>query len=395
MKTYRICPCHSYDLEGIQSWLEGSAASGLHLSGRIPGFVQFEKSTPCKSRYRLHPNPNTFERYRRTHAGLRYLAGEFGWEFVTRYGAFDIYRTDDANAPELNTDPRVQAMALGALKAERKNRLLMLALHLVVSLLLYPSVRYFFLNTVLLGPVFVCAIYLLLLWMIVMPLVDLWQLHQIQRRLLLGEALSRRKSFSIIPAFMRFVPTVLLALVLVLLGNSFVDTNRDTPLSDHPGEPPFITYADLAEAEDYQHIETESITLNGYTTWDQPLAPVNYRWHELGSFSDEPGMARSLIVDYHETASEWFARGLAEDYYRQAKRSGKSFIQYYAGFDYPDLGVDYSQVYHVGIHHYVLLQQGNTVIRADVSFLGNDDDLWLRWAQAMAQHLLNAETPDA
>lgn len=188
---------------------------------------------------------------------------------------------------------------------------------------------------------------------------------------------------------------MLLALVLVLLSINFVDTNRNTPLSDHPGNAPFVTYADLAEAEDYQHIETESIALNGYAIWERVLVPVNYCWQELGHFTGEPGVARSLTVDYHETISEWFARGLAEDYYRQAKSSGEFFIEYYVGFDYPDLGVDYFQVYHVGVHHYVLLQHGSTVIRADLSNRGADDSLWLRWAQAMAEHLLNAQNPDA
>ena len=398
MKNYRICPCHSYDLEGIQTWLENLAMSGLHLSGRAPGFLLFEKGSPCKSRYRLEPNPNTFDRYRKSHADLRYLAGEFGWEFVLRYGAFDIYRTDNADAPELNTDPRVQAMAMDALKQERTHRLLLMALHIVFSLLLYPGVRYFFLSAVLLGFVFVCAVYLAFLLIFLTLAVDLWQIHRTQQKLLLGGDLSRRphrKPFAVLQVSMRSLPTVLLALILVLLGISFAYTNRGTPFSDHPGDPPFITYADLAEGEEYRHIETESIALNGYAAWEQVLAPVNYRWQELGNYSDEPGIARSLTVDYHETVSEWFARGLAEDYYRQAKRGGESFIEYYAGFDYPDLGIDYFQVYHVGVHHYVLLQHGCTVIRADLSYRGNKDTLWLRWAEAMAQQLLNAETPDA
>lgn len=398
MKTYRICPCHSYDLEGIQTWLEELAASGLHLSGRVPGFLRFEKSTPRKSRYRLEPNPNTFNRYRRTQTDLRYLAGEFGWEFVLRYGAFDIYRTDDSEAPELNTDPRVQAITLNALKQERTNRLLLLAMHFLISLFLYPSVRYFFLNAVLIGPVYVCTVCLLFLWVFLILAVDLWWIHHAQQKLLLGGDLScqpHRKHLAVLHVSMRTIPVVLLPILLALLCTGFVGTNRDIPLSDHPGDPPFITYADLAETGDFQHIETGVIALNGYTTWDQALAPVNYRWRELGNFSDEPGVARSLTVDYHKTTSEWFARGLAEDYYRQAKHSGQSFIQYYAGFDYPDLGVDYYQVYHVGLSHYVLLQHGNTVIRADISYQGNDDTLWLRWAEAMAQQLLNIENPDA
>ncbi len=398
MKTYKICPCHSYDMEGIQAWLEELAASGLHLAGRVPGFLQFEKSTPRNSRYRLEPNPNTFDRYRKSHANLRYLAEEFGWEFVTKYGAFDIYRTDDCDVPELNSDPRIQAMALDALKQERTNRLFLLTAYFLISLFLNPGIWHFFLNTVLLGFVFVCAVYLAFLLIFMMVALDLWQIHRTQQKLLLGGTLPRkprRKALAALHISIKSSPAVLLALILVLLGTSMADTSPKVPLSKHPVNPPFITYTDLAEGEEYQYIEPQSIALNGYATWERALAPVNYCWQELGNYSDEPGIARSLTVDYHETVSEWFARGLAEDYYRQAKSGGKSFIEYYAGFDYPDLGVDYFQAYHVGVHHYVLLQHGNTVIRADLSYRGNEDTLWLRWVEAMAQQLLNAETPDA
>lgn len=398
MKTYRICPCHGYDMDGIQSWLEDLASEGLHLSGRIPGFLQFDRSTPRKSRYRLQPNPNTIDRFRSHKLDLRYLAGEFGWEFVLRYGSFDIYRTDDPKAPELNTDPRIQAMTLDALKTERKNRVLLLAFHFVISLLLRPNIQYFYLNTVLLGIIFVSSFYLLLLWVFLVLAGDIWWIHRVQKKLLQGEAFTekvRRKGFAVLPVFTRIFPVVLLTAVLVLLGTGFVETNRDIALADHAGDPPFVTYSDLAAPNEYQQINTDSIALNSFAVWSRCISPVNYRWLELGNFIDEPGIARSLSVDYHETASEWFARGLAEDYYRQSKNSGEFFIEYFVGFDYPDLGVDYFQVYHVGGYHYVLLQHGNIVIRADVSNQGTDDDLWLRWAQAMAQQLLNTEKPDA
>ena len=31
--AYRICPCFSYDIEGIQTWLEDMASQGLVLEG--------------------------------------------------------------------------------------------------------------------------------------------------------------------------------------------------------------------------------------------------------------------------------------------------------------------------------------------------------------------------
>ena len=55
--AYRICPCFSYDIEGIQTWLEDMASQGLVLEadGTFLGIFTFQKTTPKKYRYRLAP----------------------------------------------------------------------------------------------------------------------------------------------------------------------------------------------------------------------------------------------------------------------------------------------------------------------------------------------------
>ena len=56
-KALRICPCNSYDIEGIQSWLEDLSMDGLRLEkdGYFGGVFTFLRTTPKKVIYRLVP----------------------------------------------------------------------------------------------------------------------------------------------------------------------------------------------------------------------------------------------------------------------------------------------------------------------------------------------------
>lgn len=67
-------------------------------------------------RYRLNakPAPETFlESAPGTPDGEeRALAQECGWYYVTAVGDFFLYACEDRDAPELNTDPQVQALSL-------------------------------------------------------------------------------------------------------------------------------------------------------------------------------------------------------------------------------------------------------------------------------------------
>ena len=53
--VYRIPPCPSYDIEGMESWLSDMAAEGFVLvkDGIFAGVATFEKTEPRKLKYRL------------------------------------------------------------------------------------------------------------------------------------------------------------------------------------------------------------------------------------------------------------------------------------------------------------------------------------------------------
>lgn len=112
----RLVPCPPYDVEACESWLGDMAEQGLMLE-RWGGFeAHFRRETPRPVRYRLTAArlkgnvlfipPGTPD------AGEEALYEEAGWHFVCRQNEFYIYACDDPAAPELHTDPAVQALSL-------------------------------------------------------------------------------------------------------------------------------------------------------------------------------------------------------------------------------------------------------------------------------------------
>ena len=112
----RLVPCPPYDVEACESWLGDMAEQGL-MPERWGGFeARFRRETPRPVRYRLTAArlkgnvlfipPGTPD------AGEEALYEEAGWHFVCRQNEFYIYACDDPAAPELHTDPAVQALSL-------------------------------------------------------------------------------------------------------------------------------------------------------------------------------------------------------------------------------------------------------------------------------------------
>ena len=112
---YQQAPVSLYDTAAVEAWLEDSAREGYRLLRVIPrcggarGIFQWDLPREC--RYRLEPagesepDPERVETYR-----------ELGWDYVTTYKVFHIWRCDDPAAPELETDPVVQAMGVRLLR---------------------------------------------------------------------------------------------------------------------------------------------------------------------------------------------------------------------------------------------------------------------------------------
>ena len=108
-----VCPISVYDVTAVESWLEDLVRKGYRPIGFAGGKVKLLPEEPRESRFRLQPlqrrkevlDPERVAAYR-----------SMGWRLVGQLGPFWVWRCDDPNAPELDTDPVVQGEGYRYLK---------------------------------------------------------------------------------------------------------------------------------------------------------------------------------------------------------------------------------------------------------------------------------------
>ena len=118
-KFLKYCPFGLYDTDCLQMWLEKCAAKGIFLTGSVevlPGIMMMEYREPEVCRYRiisgLSRTQDDSDMYR--------MIEESGWKCVSAGGAgygilsggfwgIRIYCTTRSDAPELHSDPDLQA----------------------------------------------------------------------------------------------------------------------------------------------------------------------------------------------------------------------------------------------------------------------------------------------
>lgn len=389
--AYRFCPCHGYDVEAIQTWLEDLSQEGLMLSkeSAFAGFLTFEHMAPRRCRYRLEAIGKSGGESNEFHD----IAARFGWEYVCDYGAFQIFLTDDPTARELNTDPSIQAETLKRLGKQQIVDLVLAVGYLVLMSFLrrWDWFRFYY-SAVAVGPLATALFILLLLLIPLASAVNFYHLHRLCGILRRG-LLNGRKSPGIW-GWLRLLPGAILCVSLVLQLHSIATVAPEHEVSEYPQAPPFATLTDIADQDDTPEYSTFMDDFyNKYALFSRSVASVNLEWKENITFTRTDGSTYSghMILTYHETCGEWFAQGLADDYYAKERARNNEFQD----LDAPDLGVDSIRVYSSYSLH-VLIRHDNIVVEAVIALNdGADDPAWLRWAEAMAQQLLNAENPDA
>ena len=109
-----IRPANIYDTAANESWLEDRAAQGWYLTDMTGWRGIFRRGEPGTVRYRMQPVGKKRERPPEEVLGLY---GALGWEYVCALqDLFHIWRCEDPDAPELDTDPVVQELGYGYLK---------------------------------------------------------------------------------------------------------------------------------------------------------------------------------------------------------------------------------------------------------------------------------------
>ena len=383
----RIAPCPGYDVERIESWLQDMAAKGWQLQkeGCIFGLFAFEKSRPHLTRYRLEP--------RKAGSGfgdvpdqeIQDLCREYGWEYTDTYGEFDIYRSQDSAAREMNTDLTVQAAAL---QAARKNSRTALGLDITLSLILFTgfwTIPFRMLCEMGLG--YHLALCFALVWSVFFSIHRWIHLGRLRRQLQENIPLDHNKPWKdralihLLGKACNFL--VIVILFGILFSSCAGSMNADgIPLEEYPGDLPFITLEDIYPGSSF----TQERFLSGYNTYsDDPtfFAPTNITWEQYGTITteDHKFLTGPLIVHYYEVRSQVLAEGLLDDLYRSAEDGRHFYI-----LDAPDLEVDEIFCYR-NIYPTVLIRQGNIVVEASLGIQTEENSHILQWATRMAQML--------
>lgn len=370
--VHRICPCFAHDMEGIQTWLEDLATEGLFFvpEGRTLTVFSFRRGAPQKVRYRLEAVAprGLWSASDGPDREMRETFAQMGWEYLDYFGSFHIYRCADPQAPELNTDPTVQAATLQSLKKQQRSA----AFYAVLYPLLYTFVSHRTMSpfrlAVTAGLGLVGSIVGFLLWAFLSSLFTCIRLGRYQKRLKAGELLISRKACqksSHIAKWLRLLPGTLLLIMLCSLGILGQKTYDRQPLEKAPADLPFVTLETIfPEAQINRDIGFGDY--NTFLHYETALS-ANYEWNEWAKVTLEDGTYDCLArVEFHDTAASWLAKRTAMDYYRYEQRryNGKRFEEAEA----PDSAFDTLFVFRsYGILH-IVGQEGNQVFHATVQF---------------------------
>lgn len=393
--AYRFCPCFAYDVEGIQTWLEDMASQGLVLEadGTFMGIFTFQKTTPQKHQYRLAPIKEQKGFFSDSSDGPGTEEQAFskacGWEYLVRYGSFYIYRATRPDVRPLHTDPAVHAMALGAVKREKRSTIISKILGIIAYSVLSHNLFSFFRSGAVIGLLFLLSILTFGIWLLGSSIAAIVRLSRYQKRLRSGDGLEQPKNWKEKAFFVRCVKLLPLLCVIVFLTgwlNSLSMAYNNIPLTDYPQDPPFAVLEDIfpeAEIDRTANFGDYNTAIH-YTT----ALSENYEWRQEATVSTDAGSYHCILrIEYHETVGKLWAKGLFHDYYvyERLRYRGKRFEELEVHQTEFDEVRAYSSY---GILH-VLIRQDNTVTHAVVSITKQDQtNHWQFWLDAMETKLL-------
>ncbi len=398
--TYRLPPCPAYDVVGTEQWLTEMAARGYLLTrdGFFCGFGSFAVTTPQTMRYRLEAAPRAVGMLDEDDPPAdeaQALSEDLGWQYITRRGDFYIYATSDPNAPELNTDPAVQALALAAVTKRARAATVDLIVELLLWAVLFPFVRA---DGRFLIPILNIGTWLTLLGDAILTMAVVFSarrtitLRRLQKHLAAGGTIDRTAPRSAVrhhAVRIGFALAIVVYLAVMMTQCSHaLDGSSETAIANAPDAIPFATMTDLVD-DPVDYRQTLSGIANSYRAWSDPLAPVNYNWDEVAivTAADGTTLEGSLYIDYHEAANATIARALAREYHRAGKWAAHDDYKVLP-LDFP--GLDYAVAFLDEIHiPTVVLQKGSRVICAALhQYTNGEDGIPLDvWATKMAECL--------
>ena len=386
---YRIPPCPAYDIPAMESWLEDMAAKGLHLEkdGFFGFLASFTEGPPKRERFRLEATDRKgglfSEEYDPEDEAVQMLR-QMGWTYRARRGQFHIYSTDDPDAPELNTDPQVQAVTMAAL-----TKYLWKKLRDGVILTIFYMLLYFgdllISGMLLLGTPLMLLYAGLLLWDLGRRTRELVTVAGYRRQLKDGQPLPHRSDYR--KSRHRYQIGKLLRPVLWTLAVCCALGRVLPMLSEDPYEPltdQTFPFATIAEYYPGARVERQDGFLQSQVYgWSDPLAPENYDFSEYALVTqDGKTLDVWLSVNYHRTRWEWTARMLAREFVSQA---GANRFEQAAARVFGDEPVIANEIALPDADYcawffrnrsapHIVIQKNNVVIRVNLDILGGSPE---------------------
>lgn len=365
---------------------------GLKDGGVFRGIAAFDRCEPEKVRYRLQPAQKGFVLYDNDGPDDDEveLNSAFGWKYVAKYGSFHIYRADDIDAREMNTDPEVQAMAMNALHRGQRFNITWMSIWIILYLVLIFTSQPF-LSMVNRGSLISIALVLCVIIFIVTGLVKAVSLYRLRKKILDGDSLGSgtnwKKGARIYTV--KAAVGIIAYVAIIVFGCMFILSDgvdrKQMPLSEYQGEVPFRTITDLASCSDIQKVDNVDDDVNTISKWSDILWPENYKVYEYGDvvYTDENICHGGLVITYHEAKNEWLADELYQAYVQRAKHQSD-----YEKIDMKIAGLDDVDAYWDGSES-VIMRKGRRLIVASFYMSGenrHEGDLE-EWADCIAESL--------
>lgn len=375
---WRWTPCPDYDIEGLESWLADLAAQGYGFVGfRLRGrAAAFRRQPPQAVRYRFSASyaPGRWDDAPNASGAEAALYAEMGWRCAADLGAFQLWACDTPDAPELHTDPRVQALTF-------KKALSSAFWRFIATLwfcLLYPLLNFRGRYIRMLVELPAMTLFYLGICLVILATALLRYLHlrRLRRQLRAGRPLSQGKEWQ--KGRRRHVGGMLCSAALALgflLSVLLTAVSQPKKLPLPPGTAlPFATLADLADGE--LVLSDGPIYIDNHLlVGSSLLAPqiIDFEQHGKVVADGQTLLSGNLYVDYFELRLPALALPLA----KELPRSDLLYGELRTDIPLPD-GLDYAAVYGVdsGIEHIILVKDGRVLALEYFTF--SDRDVPLR-----------------
>ncbi len=374
-----LAPCPNWDMEATESWLSDMALKGWKLSknGFILGFAVFEEAPPQKLRYRLEAAPyqrNLWDDNLGEPEGeQKQLCEELGWDYICPRGQFFVYVTDNPAAPELHTDPEIQALNIKKLKQRQRDSCFSLAFWLCI----YPFLK---ISGNLVSAALVAGLWLTIGIMLLIPL-EFWNslrsvlsLRKLQKRLERGEEAEHNKDWQKGKwlhwgsSWLSMILTVAVFFGIASVWYRDAMKLDQQDLKSYNDVLPFPTMKHFAEGEFiYEDFGNWTNTIEVKSNY---LAPTIIKMNQNGRI-EKDGVTildGGYEVTYLDCRFDWMAEAYANDALRYYKRN--AFRDELTFIELPDMDADYAVAF-TNIFPTLLLAKDGKVVEVEFYHTGS------------------------